>query len=417
MGQDTLSDVLRAIRLRSAVFFYVSCGGRWAAEAPAGQDVAAAVMPGADHVIEYHVVTTGECWAAIVGEPPLKLRRGDILLLPHGDAHVLSSAPGMRADPNLGWYHEMNRRQRPFHLAYEGPGESAASPAQGGTDGEPDGDPNGGPNGSTNGGTKGGPNSAPNSAPHRAPNSIPHDAPPASAGAQTAYLACGPGSAISTTLVCGFIGCDRFPFNPLLATLPRLMHLPAGAESTWSEQFVRLAATESARQRPGSEALLERISEMMFVDAMRRHFDNLPEGSTGWLAGLRDRFVGRALALLHENPAAPWTIADLSRDAGLSRSALHERFTELVGQAPMQYLAQWRMQLAARMLRESQASIVTIALNVGYDSEAAFARAFKRLVGLSPAAWRRKQGQAATSPAPGAAGPGLGAEQEGEVGR
>jgi AraC-like DNA-binding protein len=201
------------------------------------------------------------------------------------------------------------------------------------------------------------------------------------------------GSSERATVVCGFLGCDARPFNPLLATLPRLLHLPASAGSAWGAQFAQLAAAESAGGRPGGEALLERMSEMMFVDALRRHLDSLPEQSTGWLAGLRDRFVGRALALMHEEPAADWSIDELGNQVGLSRSALHERFVALVGVPPMQYLAQWRMQLASRMLRESQSSVLSIALRIGYDSEAAFGRAFKRLVGMPPAAWRRKQGQ------------------------
>jgi AraC-like DNA-binding protein len=129
----------------------------------------------------------------------------------------------------------------------------------------------------------------------------------------------------------------------------------------------------------------------MFVDAIRRHAEQLPESTTGWLAGLRDRYVGRALALMHERPAAPWTIDDLGSQVGLSRSALHERFVALVGQPPVQYLTNWRMQLAARKLLEGRSSVATVAGDVGYDSEAAFARAFKRLVGMPPAAWRRAQ--------------------------
>lgn len=332
---DTLSDVLRTVRLRSAVYYFVSCGGKWAAEAPASGDIADAVMPGAEHVIEYHVVTAGECWAAIVGEPPLKLERGDIVILPHGDAHVVSSAPGMRADPKVGWYYEMTRRQRPFRVEYEG--AIAKVDSEDGAFGSPSND------------------------------------------------------SAATTLVCGFIGCDMRPFNPLIATLPRLLHLPASRDSGWNEPFLRLAVTESHGKRPGSEALLERMSEMMFVDAIRRHVDTMPGESTGWLAGLRDRFVGRSLALMHAKPAAAWTIDELGSQVGLSRSALHERFVALIDQAPMQYLTRWRMQLAARLLRDTQSSVASIGLEVGYDSEAAFARAFKRLVGSPPAAWRRLQ--------------------------
>lgn len=342
MSQDILSDVLRSVRLRSAVFYFVSGEGDWVAEAPASSEIAGAVMPDAEHVIEYHVVTSGECWAAIVGEQPRKLKRGDIILLPQGDAHVVSSAPGMRAKLDVESYFEMQRDHRPFRVHYA----NGTAPV----------------------------------AVHRN-----HDGP--------ALIASDSG----TTLVCGFIGVDVRPFNPLLATLPRLLHLPgAGGRS---EQFAYLAAEESARKRPGAEALLERLSEMMFVDAIRRHVEQLPEQSTGWLAGLRDRFVGRALALLHDKPSAAWSVEELSRHVGLSRSALHERFVELIGQPPMQYLTQWRMQAASRLLRDTRSTVASIALDVGYDSEAAFARAFKRATGVPPAAWRRQQGEAPQRPA------------------
>ncbi len=343
MIHDTLSDVLRGVRLRSAVYYFVTCGGRWVAEAPAARDIARAVMPGAEQVIEYHVVTEGECWAGLVGGAPLRLRCGDIIVLSHGDPHVLSSTPGMRADPDIDWYHEVAQHQRPFRLVLDGETRDATPNARGFADSLPVAD---------------------------------------------------------TKLVCGFIGCDVRPFNPLLAALPPLLHLPASGDTIWGRQFVQLAATESELRRPGSEALLERLSEMMFVDAVRRHVETMPERSSGWLAGFRDRFVGRALAMLHEKPAADWTMDDLSKQVGLSRSALHERFVALIGQPPMHYLANWRMQLAARLLRETQESVAAIALDVGYDSEAAFARAFKRVVGTPPAAWRRSQGvEAGDAPA------------------
>jgi AraC-like DNA-binding protein len=340
VSQETLSDVLRSVRLRTAVFYYVSCDGRWAAEAPASREIAAAVMPDAEHVIEYHVLTAGECWAGIVGEPPTKMKRGDIVLLTQGDAHVVSSAPGMRADPSIDSYFELGRTQRPFRVHYDN--EVAQVDLEG-------------------------------------------KLPPLSPRAGSANL------------VCGFIGCDLRPFNPLIATLPRLLHLPANGGSSWSEQFATFAAAESAAKRPGSEAVLERLAEMMFVDAIRRHVDQLPEHTTGWLAGLGDRFVGRALALMHERPSAPWTIDDLSSQVGLSRSALHERFVSLVGQPPVQYLTNWRMQLASRKLLEGRSSVAAVAVDVGYDSEAAFARAFKHLVGMPPAAWRRAHESSATA--------------------
>src|SRR5678816_4720994 len=130
---------------------------------------------------------------------------------------------------------------------------------------------------------------------------------------------------------------------------------------------------------------------MMFIDAARRYLASLDEGASGWLAALRDRHVGRALALMHERPSEAWTVEELGRDVGLSRSAFHERFVALVGQPPMQYLADWRIQRASALLRESDASVLAVAQDIGYDSEASFSRAFKRMVGQPPAAWRRTQ--------------------------
>jgi AraC-like DNA-binding protein len=200
-------------------------------------------------------------------------------------------------------------------------------------------------------------------------------------------------------VVCGFLGCDLRPFNPLIAALPRILHLPASRAGGWVAHAIDQAVLESNERRPGSDAVLERLSEMMFVDAARRYLENLPEDSVGWLAGLRDRHVGRALALMHERPQHQWSVDDLAHEVGLSRSALHERFVRYLGQAPMQYLASWRMQLGARLLRESSRIVADIALEVGYDSEAAFARAFKRLVSMPPAAWRRAQAGSSRSEA------------------
>ena len=140
--------------------------------------------------------------------------------------------------------------------------------------------------------------------------------------------------------------------------------------------------------------MLERMSEMLFVEVLRRHVDSLPAEQTGWLAGMRDPAVGRALSLIHEKPAEAWTLERLSEEAGLSRSSLHERFVHFIGQPPMQYLTQWRMQVASGLLRDTNAKLVEVALDVGYESEAAFSRAFKRVAGLSPGAWRKESGGA-----------------------
>jgi AraC-like DNA-binding protein len=136
----------------------------------------------------------------------------------------------------------------------------------------------------------------------------------------------------------------------------------------------------------------------MFVEVLRRYVDSLPNDQTGWLAGMRDPAVGRALALMHARPGEAWTLDRLSDEAALSRSALHERFVHFIGQPPMQYLTQWRMQVAAGWLRDTDAKVIDVALEVGYENEAAFARAFRRGVGESPAAWRRARRAGKLSP-------------------
>jgi len=328
MSQDTLSDLLRAVRLRGAVFYYVSCWEDWAAEAPPAREIAAAVLPGAEHVMEFHMVAKGAGWAAVSGFAPVRLGVGDIVMFPHGDAHVMSSAPGVEpARLGADWVFATRHEPRPMPVAY-----------------------------------------------HRGVRE------PGSAA---------PVTDADTILVCGFLGCDLRPFNPLVAALPRLLHLPAARAGGAIARVIDQAAQESTQRRPGAEAVLERLAEMMFVDTARRYLDGLPEDATGWLAGLRDRYVGRALALLHEYPERPWTIDELGQQVGLSRSALHERFVQFLGEPPMHYLANWRIQVGSRLLRETGCTVASIALDVGYESEAAFSRAFKRLVGLPPATWRR----------------------------
>jgi AraC-like DNA-binding protein len=199
-------------------------------------------------------------------------------------------------------------------------------------------------------------------------------------------------------LVCGFLGCDVRPFNPLLAALPRLLHVrDAFAAGDPLGRLIEFAAAESQEPRAGGECVRLRLSELMFVEVVRRYLAGLPAEHTGWLAGVRDRVVGRALALLHERPGEAWTLDKVARDVGLSRSALAERFTHFVGEPPVQYLTRWRMQVAARLLADGHGKVATVALKVGYDSEAAFSRAFKKAAGVPPAAWRRRH---AAPPAP-----------------
>ena len=324
MSADPLSDVLRTVRLTGGLFFLVEQSAPWVVGVPAAEKIRPLLLPNAQHVISYHVMTRGHCWAALTdGGPPVRLEAGDVVLFPHGDPYVMSSGPGMRVEEPeeaaLAFFRHM---------------------AEGGT--------------------------LPLSDHEPGPDQV--------------------------RVACGYLGCDLRPFNPVLAAMPRLVHLPApaGAEADRLGPLVEFALSESRQRRAGGGCVLLRVSELMFVEVVRRYLASLGAEQTGWLAGLRDPVVGHALALLHGRPAESWTLDKLAAEVRLSRSALADRFVHFVGQPPMQYLARWRMQVAARMLSDGEAKVGAVAFDVGYESEAAFSRAFKKIVGASPAAWRRQ---------------------------
>ena len=202
-------------------------------------------------------------------------------------------------------------------------------------------------------------------------------------------------------IMCCFLGCDERPFNPLLSALPRMIHLSTAAheKTGWLGTLMAAAAQESSSAKPGSENVLARLSELMFVETVRHYVERLPPAEQGWLAGLRHPVVGQALAALHGEPRNRWTVDSLARAVGASRSVLAERFTTIVGQPPMQYLALWRMQLASRLLIKGE-QVASVATSVGYESEPAFSRAFKKLVGQAPATWRKESSQASRASLP-----------------
>jgi len=320
---DALSDVLKTVRLTGAIFFDCSAQAPWVAEQPPREMILKKILAGAEHLIAYHLVVAGRCYASLIGGEPMLVEAGELLVFPHGDPHVLSSSPGMRADPSAaGSFDAANDGQMPLIVNY---GSDAAAEAK---------------------------------------------------------------------FICGYLACDARPFNPLIESLPKVITIRwQGGDAGWLGDFARVAKAESTSKRRGGESVLAKLSELMFIEVLRRYLEDLPPERTGWLAGLRDPVIGKALSLMHGAPERNWTIEELARGAGVSRSVLAERFSLLVGIPPMQYLANWRMQIAWGLLR-SGANIASVAAETGYGSEAAFSRAFKKVVGMSPSAWRRSDGMA-----------------------
>jgi AraC-like DNA-binding protein len=202
-------------------------------------------------------------------------------------------------------------------------------------------------------------------------------------------LRAGGGGQVSR-FVCGYMTCDPYLSRPILNGLPQVFKVNVRTDSSghWLESSIMHLVEESVSGRVGSDAMLTKLSEALFVDTLRRHVDALPEGQRGWLAGARDPVVGRSLGLLHGRVAHPWTIADLADEVGISRSALVERFTRYLSEPPMTYLTRWRLQLAARSLQKTSRGVADIAADIGYESEAAFSRAFKREFGQPPGRYR-----------------------------
>lgn len=319
---DVLSDVLQAVHLTGAVFFRVEASAPWAAEAPSARELGPLVMPRAQHLMEYHVLLEGTCWAGLVDADaePVRLTPGSVIVFPQGHRHVVSSAPRMRAQPDLALYRRPSAgAELPFRLEQHGGGAPTAS------------------------------------------------------------------------LICGFLGCDRAPFNPLIGALPPCLHVAGlcGPHGGWLRDLIAATLAESEGRRIGRDSMLPRLSELIFIEALRRYLEAAPLPGGGWLAALADRRVGAALRLLHGDLARDWSLAQLALQAGTSRTVLSERFRSLLGVAPMTYLLRWRMQMAAEMLTGGSASVEAVAARVGYRSESAFSRAFHRVTGQRPAAWRR----------------------------
>jgi AraC-like DNA-binding protein len=193
-----------------------------------------------------------------------------------------------------------------------------------------------------------------------------------------------------TKFICGYMACEPQLSRVFLGGLPPVLkiNIHNDASAQWLEDSIRYSVGNADASRPGGEAVIAKLSEVLFVEALRRYIALLPPEQTGWLAGIRDPEVGKALALMHRRPAHPWTIAALANDVGISRSVLAERFRRYLSETPIAYLTRWRLQLGAQMLKSTSSSVAEISAQVGYESEPAFNRAFKREFGLPPARFR-----------------------------
>ena len=196
-----------------------------------------------------------------------------------------------------------------------------------------------------------------------------------------------------TKFVCGFMACEPSLSEVFLAGLPKMfkVHVPQEPSGQWLANSIQFSVGETNASNAGSGLVTAKLSELLFVETLRRYINTLPKEQVGWLAGARDPVIGQALAHLHKDPAQQWTVASLARQSGLSRTALADRFTHFLNESPMAYLAKWRMKLGAELLQSTENSVAEIAAGVGYGSEAAFNRAFKREFSTPPAQFRRKR--------------------------
>jgi AraC-like DNA-binding protein len=313
---DLLSDVLKLVTVKGAVFYNAEYSAPWSFRSPPSQAITPYFGASAAHVVLYHVLTEGRAWVQLEEGPRAGLTTGDIVIFPHGDAHFLGN--GAPAEP-------VDHGKQLDLVLSRG----------------------------------------------------------------LAVTRAGGGGEV-TKFVCGYMLCDPQVGRLVLAGLPPLVRVnvrddPSGS---WLENAIRFSVTNASAASAGAEAVLAKLSEALFVETLRRYIATLPPAQTGWLGGARDPEVGRALGLLHRQPARPWTVGELAAEVGVSRAVLAQRFQHYLGEPPMGYLTRWRLQLGARLLTTTSHTVGEIAARVGYDSEAAFNRAFKRQFGLPPARFR-----------------------------
>jgi len=314
---DVLSEVLKAVKLNGAVFFNGEFSAPWCMREPDACTMATYLSAHSQHVIIFHLLTEGRGHARIERDGrPVPLVAGDIVMFPHGDAHLMGNGPPVK------------------------PVDSAKQLQQVLAEGR-------------------------------------------------MVSQCGGGGEL-TKIICGYMTCDRQLSQVFLAGLPSIVKINIRDQTSgrWLEDTLRYSVEHAEASGPGGTAVVAKLSEVLFVETLRRYVAQLPQEQSGWLAGVRDSEVGKTLALLHRKPAHPWTIAALATEVGISRSVLAERFRRYLSETPIAYLTRWRLQLGAQMLTSTNSSVAQIAAEVGYESEPSFNRAFKREFSLPPARFR-----------------------------
>jgi len=313
---DVLSEVLKVVKLQGALFYNGEFSSPWCVNASSARALARQFSPGAEHVIMFHLLTQGHAFVRLHSGERETLTAGDLVMIPHGDPHVMGNGGSTKAVNDSEQLAEVI--QRGLKLWRLGGGGEV------------------------------------------------------------------------TRFVCGYMACEPELSKVFLSGLPPLFKVSIrnDAAGRWLENSIRFSVEHGDRLEAGGEAVLAKLSEVVFIETLRAYIASLPAEQTGWLAGARDSEVGKTLALMHREPSRPWTLADLAKEAGISRSVLAERFRHYLNETPMAYLTRWRLQLGAQMLGSTNYSVAQIAGDVGYESEAAFNRAFKRNFGVPPARFR-----------------------------
>ena len=313
---DVLSEVLRVVRLQGALFYNAEFSSPWSVYAASSCELARHFATDTEHVIVYHFLTEGRASVRLDNGNRLSLEAGDIVMIPHGDRHIVENGPASRTVDDCE--HLADVLSRGLKLWRLGGGGEV------------------------------------------------------------------------TRFVCGYMACAPRLGQVFLSGLPSVFKVSMRTHTSgaWPENSIRFSVDHADTFQPGGEAVLAKLSEVLFVETLRAYIAQLPAKQTGWLAGARDPKVGKALALMHGKPAHPWTFASLAEEAGIPRSVLAERFRHYLDETPMAYLTRWRLQLGAQMLASTNYSVLQIAGEVGYESEAAFNRAFKREFEVPPGRFR-----------------------------